>query len=701
MIAFMLLVVVGFSHIYKCNHDDLQLLVPIVDPLLAEERPKVRLLARQRIRMFINTYYIDNIVSSVTCTASGQYKSWGGGTYACTSDDVMTVAKKHALLESLENLKEYVQDVISVDPVTNSFSLNTHADYPLPSNVRTTDGKTDYYLTIYPRPFGASSSTLASATCWPTSPPRQGMMNVNLAVVPNSAQSFETKTDRQFFEVLFHELCHALGISSSMFSRWINPSTGGEWGLNLPLYEINNHAGWPRKTFKILSTPKLHELMKERWGVEYFEDNPSWRVGVEVEDYGGSGTAGSHWEGRTFYTEVMTGITYGYGRISDITFTALEDTGWYSVNYSKSEILEWGNWKSIINESRSNYGEFGTGAPGVSWPPYYVAQSASDLSSTSSCTFDYRAGGVTYSAKRGTCSNTNNQCAYPGFYDATNLEYYGSPPLDYILAVTPYSDRICRDDPGYVASNYGMSWGESSYCAVTTLAPNSASSKTVGCYKMRCDNRGVIVTVNNEDRVCTSKDQQMTFTGMKGVVFCPDPRVLCGIIGISESSGFSSISSDLYSVEAQSTTNLTSESISLDSGTTHDHVSSEPTKRVESHGETGSLGKPVSVETSLSESVNIWTIDKASRDSQIHTNVATFFPNDVSSRQGKEPASTIASQNPTGSSRSDDKSLLVIVVSASVGLVIVTVAIVIGIMFCRKEKKRTPPPVETRESASE
>ncbi|KAK3236178.1 hypothetical protein CYMTET_53663, partial [Cymbomonas tetramitiformis] len=59
---------------------------------------------------------------------------------------------------------------------------------------------------------------------------------------------------------------------------------------------------------------------------------------------GGSGTAGSHWEKRLFYTEVMVG-SGGTGRryLSNMTLAVLEDTGWYLPNYYMGAYQGWGN----------------------------------------------------------------------------------------------------------------------------------------------------------------------------------------------------------------------------------------------------------------------------------------------------------------------------------------------------------------------
>jgi hypothetical protein len=65
--------------------------------------------------------------------------------------------------------------------------------------------------------------------------------------------------------------------------------------------------------------------------------------GVELENYGGAGTAGSHWEGRIMYNEFMTGISSRDIRYSAITMALFRSTGWYAVDYTKAEVLSYGH----------------------------------------------------------------------------------------------------------------------------------------------------------------------------------------------------------------------------------------------------------------------------------------------------------------------------------------------------------------------
>ncbi|KAI0209622.1 Leishmanolysin-like peptidase [Lamellibrachia satsuma] len=64
--------------------------------------------------------------------------------------------------------------------------------------------------------------------------------------------------------------------------------------------------------------------------------------GGELEDQGGEGTKGSHWEKRVFENEAMTGVLTQNPVFSRVTLALMEDTGWYHVNYRMAEALQYG-----------------------------------------------------------------------------------------------------------------------------------------------------------------------------------------------------------------------------------------------------------------------------------------------------------------------------------------------------------------------
>ena len=513
----------GLVHVawaWTCDHDSFAKGVNITRVPVQTSRWKL-LSGRESMRLFFDYTYIDNPGKLGT----GNYCAIADDSVAgvqCQAGDVMDDKKKTVIKETFENVKNYVQGLLKVDQVTGSFTLS---DARGPVSQSRTDGKTDLYVTLYPKPYGTGSSTLASAMPvsidQTTSRPIQGLTNVNLAAMPAQSSDFSTTGDRQFFEVAFHELCHVLGIGGGLFEWWINPETGSSWGKdNVPMCNYTKYG----KTFKFLHTPKLHKLMVDRWGVEKFHECPA---GVEIEDNGETGTAGSHWKLRTFMTEIMVGTTLGYSRISDVTLTALEDTGWYDVDHSRAEMLEWGDYRSIRGKTRDQFQNFAFEPPAKSWPDNYLIKTADAMAGAEQwyydqgCTFDHRAVGVVQAYKR-TCTNPPTpQCQYHTFYDANELGYYGDELFDYLLVYQPASNAMCFQQDTGNASRRSM-------CARV----NGIGA----CQQMSCEGESLYVHIGDSSYQCSQANEQIQIDRV-GTLICPDPNVVCGIFDSSTGGG--------------------------------------------------------------------------------------------------------------------------------------------------------------------
>ena len=80
----------------------------------------------------------------------------------------------------------------------------------------------------------------------------------------------------------------------------------------------------------LLITPKV-----KQFGAEYF--GCTTLSGVELENEGGSGSMGSHWERVLLFNEYMTSSDFRYPSVSGFTLALMADTGWYDVDSSLAE----------------------------------------------------------------------------------------------------------------------------------------------------------------------------------------------------------------------------------------------------------------------------------------------------------------------------------------------------------------------------
>ena len=122
---------------------------------------------------------------------------------------------------------------------------------------------------------------------------------------------------------LIHEFTHILGFLGLFFNLF-NMTTTKE-----DKYRI-------KRTY--INSPKVVEAARK-----YF--NCCELDGVELEDYGGNGTAGSHWESRILLGDYMNGVLYPEEVISDITLALLEDLGYYKAYYYTGGLMSYGKNK--------------------------------------------------------------------------------------------------------------------------------------------------------------------------------------------------------------------------------------------------------------------------------------------------------------------------------------------------------------------
>lgn len=79
------------------------------------------------------------------------------------------------------------------------------------------------------------------------------------------------------------------------------------------------------KSVKIVTTPEVVKTARDYFGCSSLE-------GLELEDQGGSGTAGSHWDERVAKEDLMCGIIGGFKGITKMTMALFVDSGWYSIS---------------------------------------------------------------------------------------------------------------------------------------------------------------------------------------------------------------------------------------------------------------------------------------------------------------------------------------------------------------------------------
>lgn len=189
----------------------------------------------------------------------------------------------------------------------------------------------DFVILVSVLPIGGSTIAFAGSCPGPRSlasrRPLVGFLNVDPGRIEVTDLSLES--------TLRHEITHALGFSAQMIGEWRNKDTGLAHPVPVVRRTVNRRAQYD---VNFLATPMVLEEVRRHFGCATLE-------GAEIENGGGSGTAGSHWEKTRFGLEYMVGSASGAGAVhSRLTLALLGDTGWYTPNMTSPYVAEnpWG-----------------------------------------------------------------------------------------------------------------------------------------------------------------------------------------------------------------------------------------------------------------------------------------------------------------------------------------------------------------------
>ena len=287
---------------------------------------------------------------------------------------------------------------------------------------------------------------------------------------------------RNELSTTIHEITHVLAFSSALYKYYVDHN-GNPRGKRR-IVTTANIRGY--RTY-ILKSPAVLYVTRHHFKCRRCR-------GAQLENQGGSGSLGSHWERTTLHNEYMTASDIQNPVISDFTFAILEDSGWYTPVWKYAEYLYWGlnqgcGFLRNACYARRHFPEFcqQPGAVG--------------------CTYDHRAIGV--------CSNRDpfaDECAY----------------------VKPYSNRVCSDSRNnrYAQEAFGDHYGPHSKCVVSkgnfiSRNYNGGRRNSAHCFDYECLGRKAKIYVGNTHVICYRGGQRKRVRGFRGHLVCPSIAALC------------------------------------------------------------------------------------------------------------------------------------------------------------------------------
>ena len=336
-----------------------------------------------------------------------------------------------------------------------------------------------------------SNVLAAAAPCIVTNSnrPYGGVLYINTNLNFNKGN-----TNQYLKNILLHEITHILVFHPYFFTA-----------LKLNQTEGSN---------SYIISPKA--VAKAR---EHFDCSSITRI--PLENQGGTGSVGSHWESRYMLGDYMISTDYPDQAISDITLGLFEDSGFYKVNYYSGGLFKFGKGKGCeffnkdcIENEKATFEEFCDTAN--------AAMCSSSRTLKSSCYL------TTYTSSIPT--------AYQYFSDPRKG---GFPAADYCPvpyqahSSSTYFSNHCSIGSSSLSSEYNEKIGFDSFCFMSSILPSSSTTSTSQipiCYEVRCDadNNQFTVTIGSSEIACPTDGGTVSApSGFTGSIVCPKYSDIC------------------------------------------------------------------------------------------------------------------------------------------------------------------------------
>lgn len=310
----------------------------------------------------------------------------------------------------------------------------------------------------------ANSDTIATAGyCFvdlTNARPVAGIMNINLARI-NLGNTF----NKQNFAVLLHETFHILGFSGAGFKTFVDTSDNTR-----PENQVLGTQTIGSTTYTSVVMDPALEAARDFFGCNSVS-------GLPMENAGGEGTAGSHWETTYFVHELMNPYADVPTQLSELTISTMRYSNWYKFNSQITEPYVWGKGDGCQHFTECpNTSEYCTTEGALICSEDFTSRSLCETLGTSECRI-HRA-------------YANYNCIYGNYLDS--------------------------DDRSLETIGIGSS------CFLTESGSNRKSS----CYRSTCNGGGIdIIFANGSTARCTTSGQVISQGSWS--ITCPDIGKFC------------------------------------------------------------------------------------------------------------------------------------------------------------------------------
>ncbi|XP_039032954.1 LOW QUALITY PROTEIN: leishmanolysin-like peptidase [Hibiscus syriacus] len=291
--------------------------------------------------------HVSSPPGSPSCNPHGVPPIYGDCWYNCTFDDIFGEDKRHRLRKALGQTADWFERALAIEPVKGNLRLSGYSACGQDGGVQLPrkyieEGVVDADLVLLVTTRPTTGNTLA----WAVACERDQWGRAIAGHVNIAPRHLTAEAETLLSATLIHEVKHVLGFDPHAFAHFRDERKRRRSKVT---EQIMDEKLGRMVTRVVLPGVVMHS--RHHYGAfsEKF-------TGLELEDGGGRGTSGSHWEKRLLTTEIMTGSVDTRSVVSKMTLALLEDSGWYQSNYSMADSLDWG--RNLLEDSgwyQSNY----------------------------------------------------------------------------------------------------------------------------------------------------------------------------------------------------------------------------------------------------------------------------------------------------------------------------------------------------------
>lgn len=268
------------------------------------------------------------------------------------------------VLKSMQVAAYFYMNRLQVYPLTTIMAPGVCVDYDTPPNDQlygisasdlhlyvtyTTDTQKSYGATGKSCKYFGDNSTFPPDSTLQVGRPTMGRIIFNTYSLVDTASSLTNRLFQSVTTTALHEVLHILGMDSTLYGSWLDSDPTSATYTNV--YDpttLTISASPYISTYRPSNTMFLTTPNVKAWTRTFFNCSTAPGMLLENQDstlgvgFGG----GSHWERTAIYDEIMSATAFGSSKyFSALSFAALRDMGWYTVDTTFNETSNFGYQK--------------------------------------------------------------------------------------------------------------------------------------------------------------------------------------------------------------------------------------------------------------------------------------------------------------------------------------------------------------------